>query len=191
MITIIKYLIEKKLLINLTVALIAVIGITAIFSLNREAYPEVSFDMVSITTVYPGGAPDELENLVTIPIEKKLKEVDGLDKVRSYNIENVSVIAVYIDEHAPDKDQVVQDIKDAVDLVEDLPENVETPLVEEITTDKTEVLYCAIHGKDETVPYSRVRKVADQLEDYIYEFDGVAEVEDLGFYDREYLVEVN
>ncbi|MFW5861469.1 MAG: efflux RND transporter permease subunit [Spirochaetota bacterium] len=191
MIAVIKYLIEKKLLINLTVALIAVIGITAIFSLNREAYPEVSFDMVSITTVYPGGAPDELENLVTIPIEKKLKEVDGLDKVRSYNIENVSVIAVYIDEHAPDKDQVVQNIKDAVDLVEDLPENVETPLVEEITTDKTEVLYCAIHGKDETVSYSRVRNIADQLEDFIYEFAGVAEVEDLGFYDREYLVEVN
>lgn len=191
MITIIKYLIKEKLVIALIVGLIFMIGIISVTSLNREAYPEVNFDMLSIKTVYPGGSPDELESLITIPIEKKLREVDGIDKVRSYNIENVSVIAVYIDEKASDKKKVVEDIKDAVDLVEDLPENAEEPVLEEITTDKTEIFYAAITAEDESVPFTVLRNVGDKLEDFFYDFDGVAEVEKYGFYDREFLIEVD
>jgi multidrug efflux pump subunit AcrB len=143
MFTIIKYLIKEKLVVALIVGLIFMLGIMSVTSLNREAFPEVNFDMVSIKTVYPGGSPDELESLITIPIEKKLREVDGIDKIRSYNIENVSVIAAYIDEKASDKAQVVEDIKDAVDLVEDLPANAEKSVVEEITTDKNRDFLCS------------------------------------------------
>lgn len=191
MFTIIKYLIKEKLVVALIVGLIFMLGIMSVTSLNREAFPEVNFDMVSIKTVYPGGSPDELESLITIPIEKKLREVDGIDKIRSYNIENVSVIAVYIDEKASDKAQVVEDIKDAVDLVEDLPANAEKSVVEEITTDKTEIFYAAIVAANDDVPYTVMRNVGDKLEDFFYDFSGVAEVEKNGFYDREFLVEVD
>jgi len=182
---------KQRLLVNLLVLLMIVIGFMSISNLNREAYPEVNFDMIAITTVYPGGSPDELEKLITVPIEKKLREVDGLDKVRSYNIENVSVIAVYIDDKAPDKPSVVDDVKDAVGLVTDLPEKAENPIVEELKIDKTQVIYAAIHAKKKNVPYKKLRQVADKFEDYIYDINGVAEVEDFGFYDREMLVEVN
>ena len=191
MITIIKYLMREKLVVSLIIGLVIMLGVMSLKSFNRESIPEVSFDMVTIKTVYPGGAPDELESLVTIPIEKKLREVDGLDKVRSYNIENVSVIAVYIEEKASDKRTIVQDIKDAVDLVEDLPGNAEKPVVEEITTDKTDIIYAAIKAADDNVPFTVLREVGSSLEDFLYDFDGVAEVEKNGFYDREFLVEVD
>jgi len=191
MFNLIKYLIKEKLVVSLIIVLVFILGISAISTINREAYPEVNFDMVSIRTIYPGASPDELESLITIPIEKKLREVDGIDKVRSYNIENVSVIAVYIDEKAGDKKQVVQDIKDAVDLVENLPANAEKPVVEEIKIDKTEIFYASIVAKDEEVPFTVLRAVGDKLEDFFYDFDGVAEVEKYGFYDREFLVEVD
>ena len=90
---IIHFLINQKLFINLLVVLILRSGYFMATSTNREAYPEVNFDMVSIKTIYPGGSPDEMEQLVSIPIEKKLREVDGIDKVRAYNIENVSVVS--------------------------------------------------------------------------------------------------
>ncbi len=191
MITIIKYLIKEKLVIALIVGLVFMLGLMSISRMNREAFPEVNFDMVSIKTVYPGGSPDELESLITIPIEKKLREVDDIDKVRSYNIENVSVIAVYIDEKAADKKQVVQDIKDAVDLVEDLPSTAEESVIEEITTDKTEIFHAAIFAKNEGVPFTVLRDAGDKLEDFFLDFDGVAEVEKYGFYDREFLIEVD
>ncbi len=188
---IISYLMNQKLLINLVVALILISGLYTLHNLNREAFSDVNFDMVTIKTLYPGASPDELEQLVSLPIEEKLREVDGLDKVRAYNIENVSVVVAFIDDKAPDKEQVVQDIKDAVDTVDNLPDNTEDPVVEEIKFDKKMLVDIAVYGRDESVTYREIRETADKLKDYLYELDGVAEVETEGYYDREYLVEVD
>jgi len=191
MVKIIQYLVKEKLVVGLLIGLIFLLGVITITGLNRESFPEVSFDMVSIQTVYPGGSPDELESLITIPIEKKLREIDGIEKVRSYNIENVSVLAVYIEKGHPDKEAVIQDIKDSVDLVDDLPTNAEDPIVEEIKVDKTQVIDLAIYAKNENISLKKLRDIGDALEDYIYDIDGVAEVEKFGFYDREFLIEVD
>ncbi|MBN2078305.1 MAG: efflux RND transporter permease subunit [Spirochaetes bacterium] len=191
MITIIKYLIDRKLLVNLLVFLLISAGLVSLARLNREAFPDVNFDMVSITTIYPGASPEELEQLVTIPLEKRLKEVGDIDKVRSYNIENVSVIVVYIEDEAADKKQTVQDIKDAIALEDKLPQTAEKPMVQEIKLDKKFILDIAILGKKPGISYADLRKVADRMEDYLYEIEGVAEVEQIGYLDREYLVEVD
>ncbi|HDP80248.1 MAG TPA: efflux RND transporter permease subunit [Spirochaetes bacterium] len=191
MISVIKYLIRQKLLVNLTVILLLFAGLYVAFNTNREAYPEVNFDMVSIKTVYPGGSPEECEQLISIPVEKKLREIGGIDKVRTYNIENVSVVVVFIDDRAPDRTAVVQDIKDTVELVENLPSKAEKPVVEEIKFDKTPAIDIAIFGKRAGVSYREIREAADEIEDLLYDIDGVAEVEKTGFFDREYLVEVD
>ncbi|TFH43222.1 MAG: efflux RND transporter permease subunit [Chrysiogenales bacterium] len=191
MIAIIKYLMDQKLLINLLVFLLIIAGLVSLGRINREAFPDVNFDMVSITTIYPGASPDELEQLVTIPLEKRLKEVGDIDKVRSYNIENVSVIVVYIEDDASDKKQVVQDIKDAVSLEDQLPDTTQKPVVQEIKLDKKFIMDVAIYGSEPGTSYATLRKVADDMEDYLYEIEGVAEVEQIGYLDREYLVEVN
>lgn len=188
---IIEYLMHQKLLIGLVIFLLCFAGYQIAKDLNREAFPEVNFDMVSIKTVYPGGSPDELEDLVTVPIEKKLRSVSGLDKVRSYNIENVSVVVAYIDDKAPKKEKVVQDIRDAVDLVDNLPPTAAVPVVEEISLDTMTAIDIAVYGKKKGVPYTEIREAANDLEDYLYEIDGVAEVEFFGYDDREYLIEVN
>lgn len=186
-----KSLIRNRILVGLVVALILAVGVVTAFNINREAYPNVNFDMVSIKTIYPGGSPDEIEQLIAIPIEKKLREIDGMDKVRSYSIENVSVLVIYLDDQISNKAEVVQLIKDAVEQVDNLPSSAQKPIVEEIKLDKTNAIDVAITGKSENTPYAELRKTADKLEDYIYEIDGVAEVESDGYLDREFTVEVN
>ena len=188
---IIAHLMDQKLLVGLLIALVAMTGITVAKKINREAFPEVNFDMVSIRTVYPGGAPDDLEQLVTIPIEKKLRKVDGIDKVRSYNIENVSVVVAYLDDRVRDHKRVVQNIRDAVELVENMPAEVSEPIIEEITTDTTPAIDIAVCGKTGEEPYGVIREAANDLEDFLYTVKGVSEVEMFGFDDREYLIEVN
>ncbi|MDA3898924.1 MAG: efflux RND transporter permease subunit [Spirochaetes bacterium] len=188
---VISFLIDQKLFIGLMVFLAIILGYMSLTSRNREAFPEVSFDMVTVTTIYPGGSPDEIETLITIPIEKKIREVDGIDKVRSYNIENVSVLAVYLDEEYANIDDVVQNLKDAVDSVSDLPSSAEVPVVKEIKIDKTQVINFAIYAKNEDIPYSKLRETAKKLEDFLYDFDGVAEVTKDGYLDKEFLIEVN
>jgi multidrug efflux pump subunit AcrB len=188
---VVHFLIHQRLLVGLVVFLIVVIGIFSLRNLNRESIPDIQLDMVTVTTVYSGASPNDSEELISIPIEKKLRKIDGLDKVRAYNGENISVIAIYIDDKASDKKKVIQDIKDAVDQVDNLPASAEKPVVKEITTDTTEFLDVAFTGKNPNVPYSKLREFANLSEDFFYDVDGVAEVEKYGYYDREYLVNVD
>ena len=192
MIRIIHFFVRQRLFINLLVVMILLAGTRTILNMNREAFPNVNFDRVSLTTLYPGASPDEIEQLVSIPIEKELRSISGLDKVNSYNLENISVFVIEIDPDAADKKKIVDDIKDAVDAtVDDLPANSELPIVEEITFDTQPVMDVALFGGDGGLEdYRKLRQTAQHLEDYLYDIDGVAEVELFGYRDREYLVEV-
>ncbi|MCB1167023.1 MAG: efflux RND transporter permease subunit, partial [Leptospiraceae bacterium] len=192
MIRIIHFFVRQRLFINLLVVMILLAGTTTILRMNREAFPNVNFDRVSITTLYPGASPDEIEQLVSVPIEKELRSISGLDKVNSYNLENISVFVLEIDPNASDKKKIIQDIKDAVDAtIDDLPDNSELPVVEEITFDTQPVVDVALYGGGGGLEgYRKLRQTAQHLEDYIYDIDGVAEVELFGYRDREYLVEV-
>ena len=191
MIRLVHYLIRQKLLVGLIVGIIGVSGLVAVTSLNRESIPDIPLDMVTVTTVYPGASSSDMEELVTIPIEKKLRKLSDLDKVRSYNVDNVSVLVIYIEDTARDKKKVVQDIKDAIDQVDNLPAKAEKPLVKEITTDTTELVSVAFTGKTPDVPYAKLREFAKKSENFFYDIDGIGEVVKYGYFDREYLVEVD
>jgi multidrug efflux pump subunit AcrB len=191
MISIISVLMKQRRLINLLVVLILVAGAMVLSRTNREIFPEVNFDAISVVTVYPGGSPEEIESLITIPIEKKLREVSGLDKVRSYSVDNVSNIVVYIDSKARDKKQVVQDVKDAVDSVQGLPEKAERPSTTEWKFEKMPIAEYALYGTGSDLDYQVLRTEAKKLEDFLFEIPGVADVELTGFRDREILIEVD
>jgi len=186
-----NYILDQDLLVNLVVVIIILAGIASFSGLNRESIPDSSVGMVTIMTIYPGASPVDAEELVTVPIEKKLRSVSNLKKVRAYNVENASLIVVYIADKVKDTKKVVQDIKDAVEQVGNLPSIARKPLVSEVTTDTTELVSVAFTGKDDTVPYSRLREFANKSENFFYDIDGIAEVEKYGYYDREYLVEID
>ena len=188
---IISRLLDQKLLVNLVVVIIVLAGSSTFSGINRESIPDIKFDMVTITTIYPGASPNDAEELISIPIEKKLRSISDLEKVRAYNVENVSLIVVFIEDGAKDKKKVIQDIKDAVEQVENLPSTAQKPLVAEVTFDNTELVSVAFTGRTPDVPYSRLREFANKSENFFYDIDGVAEVEKFGYYDREYLVQVD
>ncbi|MGW8228760.1 MAG: efflux RND transporter permease subunit, partial [Gammaproteobacteria bacterium] len=70
---ILRFLVERGLIINLVSIFLMVMGTYAIFNINREAFPNVNLDKVQIDTVYPGSTPTEVERLVITPIEQELK----------------------------------------------------------------------------------------------------------------------
>lgn len=187
----INFIIHEKLLVNLAIVVFLLGGITSLLSLHRQSIPDVNMDMVSIATVYPGASPSDTEELISIPIEKKLRSVSDIRKVRAYNVDNVSLVVVYLDYHVKDKKKTIQDIKDAVDQVQSIPARAQKPIVREISFENTELVYVAFTGKTDDVPYSKLRDFAKQSENFFYELDGVAQIDKLGYYDREYLVEVD
>ncbi|OHD70177.1 MAG: hypothetical protein A2W19_05160 [Spirochaetes bacterium RBG_16_49_21] len=190
----VAYFAERSLLVNIFSVGVLIAGIMFIFTAKREAFPRVEFDFVVVTTIYPGATSEDVEKHISIPIEDKLREVDGIEEISSSSIEAYSIISVKLDPDLENKDKTVNDIKNAVDLVTDLPEDAEQPETVEITTAMTPVLEIALFnrkGVKNDADEFELRRYAKILEDRLLEINGVGRIDKKGYRDREMIVEVH
>ena len=186
-----EFSVKHSLIINLISLFILLAGVFTLFvyKIRREAFPEVSYDMVVVNTAYLGAPPQEVEKLVTVPIEKELKGVDGIEEMQSTSIENISNILIKISQDVKDKRKVVDDIQKAVDRVRDLPQGVEDdPVVTEITSGEIPVIQVALSGE---LSESKLQEYADNLEDIFEDIPGVSSISKKGYRDTEVWVEVD
>ncbi|MCK4463515.1 MAG: efflux RND transporter permease subunit, partial [Candidatus Omnitrophica bacterium] len=157
-----EFSVKNSLFVNLLSIFIIIAGIIAVFSLNKEIFPNISFDRVQITTVYPGATVNDVERFVTTPIEKELKKVDYIEDIRSASVDNLSTIYVKIDPNAKDKSKVVNDIQRAVDNAKDLPEAIKDPIVKELQMKHIPVIEAAITAD---IDEFKLQQYAESLED--------------------------
>jgi multidrug efflux pump subunit AcrB len=184
-----KFSVNNSLFVNLISVMIMITGIIVVFGLNREVFPNVSFDMVSVTTVYPGSTPEDIEKLITVPIEKELREVDGVKEIKSTSANSTSLIFIKIDPDESDKQKVVRDVQAAVDKVRDLPRDIEEePLVTEITSKQYPIIEVSMSGE---VSEKKLQEYADALEDELEDIKGVARIKKDGYRDKEIQVQVD
>jgi len=184
---IVDFSVKHTLFVNLLSVFLVIAGLVSMFQLRREAFPEVSFDQVTVTAFYRGASPEEVEKLVTTPLEKELREVDNIDEIKSASGAGSSVIILKMSPDAADKDKIVDDIQKAVDRVVDLPEGVtDRPLVTEIVSKNIPIIKVAVSGKMDEMA---LRHWADTLKEDLEEIDGVASVRRVGWRDEQYWVE--
>ncbi|MCB9060228.1 MAG: efflux RND transporter permease subunit [Halobacteriovoraceae bacterium] len=183
---IINYFIERSLLVNLLTFIILVVGIFSIFSLQKETFPAVEFDVILITTTYKGSSSEDVEKLVSIPIERVLKGTSGIKRLNVLSAEGRSIVYIEVD---PDfkLDDVLEDTKNAIDTITDLPDDVDAPIVTSLTNKQKGVLNIALVGED----YLKIRSVAKALRDKIEEYKKVAIVQMEGYNKDEISVEVD
>lgn len=170
----IRFLVERSLLVNLVSLFLVAIGLYAAFNINREAFPNVNLDKVQIDMVYPGSTPAEVERLVITPIEQEIKSLDGIDKMTSIAFPGSGRITLELDPEAGNRGRIVSDVQLAVnraDLPEDLPAD---PTVLEIDGKVFPIINIAI-----AAPVSEVelKRLGDRIEDDLLAIDGVARVQ--------------
>jgi len=185
-----EFSVKNPIFVNLLTVIVLVAGIMALVGLNRDVFPNVQLDLVVITTSYPGATPSEIEERITIPIEKELKKVDDLKEIKSVSLEGQSSIIVEIEPDASDKARTVNDIQRAADSAEDLPSDLkDRPLVEEIQMKNQPVVILSMSSdsmsEDEMVVYAKA------LETRLLDDPNVAAVSRYGWRDREIWVEVD
>ena len=170
-------------------ASIILLGLGALSTIKRDNFPNVDLEEMTITTRYPGASPEDVELNVTNKIEEELGEVDDIETMTSFSMENFSVIHLKIDPAASNKERVKRDIRDAVSNTNELPREVtETPRVTEITTAKIPVIEIGLAGE---IPYSELRELARIFKKRLLDLPGVSRVEEYGYLDREIKVEVS
>lgn len=73
---------------------VAVLGLLAVFRLGVNLFPDIQFPIVTVTTVYPGASPAEVETQVSDHLEDAIVSLPGVDHITSYSRDSVSVIVV-------------------------------------------------------------------------------------------------
>src|SRR5688572_9605228 len=108
--------IQRPIFISCIFVLILAVGTLSFKRLGVDLFPDVTFPVVTVTTVYPGAGPEEIETLVSKPIEDELSSVSGAKTIRSINQEGVSIVVVefYLEVYVK---YVEQQVKDRVSSV--------------------------------------------------------------------------
>ncbi len=167
--------------------LLILLGLYSYHTMPKESFPEIVFPIIYVQTSYPGNTPKDIENLITRPLEKEIKNIDGIKTLNSESVQDVSVINVEFNIDL-DREQALHDIKDAVDrAISELPTDLDQkPIVMDIDLSRIPILNINLSGDysiDQLVDY------AEYLQDEIEEMIEISEATITG--DKEKEVQIN
>lgn len=165
------------------------IGLGSLFLIRREVFPNVSFDVVQISTIYPGASSKEVEKLITNPIEQEIKEIDGIKKINSVSVEGLSNIYITLDADQTSSKKAKDDAQSLVDQLTDLPEDAKKTIVKDLESKNQPIIEVSLAS--EKLTRLQLRDIAKRLEKEIEKVSGVAKVTPRGIQDKEIHVEVN
>ena len=171
----------------MSVALI-VLGFLGLGRLGTDLYPDVTFPFVTVTTVYPGASPQDIEESVTRPVEDAVASISGVDRVFSWSREDVSLVFVRFKLSVP-LAEGVQNVRDKVGIaVGQLPTGAKAPIISQFDVAAQPVLvFSAAAGSD---PIALRELLDDQVRPRLEQIDGVAAVRVLGGAEPEIAVDL-
>ncbi len=181
-----RYLQNTRLVI-LTVLLMVIVGVASYMSIPRVLNPQINIPIVIVSTTLPGASPDDIESLVTVPVENSLNSIDDVKTMSSTSQDSVSVVTLEF-ESGVNPDKAKADVQSAVDSITDLPDSAESPNVQKLDFENEPVWTFSLSSKTDTVSLVRFGKaLRDKLED----LPSIDRVETTGLDDEEIQVLVN
>lgn len=164
-------------------------GLISFFSLNYELLPKFSPGIVSVTTVYPGASPAEVENTVTKKIEDAAATMENVKKIDAASYESLSSIIITLTDGA-DADLALNDAQRKINaILSELPDDAKTPSLQKFSTDDLPIMtLSATADMDDATFYDLLDK---QVQPVLSQVAGVAQVNLLGGREREIQVNIN
>ncbi|MGQ1890034.1 efflux RND transporter permease subunit [Thermophagus sp. OGC60D27] len=179
---------NKNTIFVLTIFLF-IAGLVSYNSMQRELFPEIVVPYIMVSTPYPGNSPLDIENLITRPIEKELKDLTGVKRLSSASFQDMSLILVEFETDV-EVQKALQDTKDQVDKAKsELPEDLETdPITEDLDFSEFPVLNINLSGD-----YSiyELKNFAEDLQEDFESLREVREADIKGVDEREIKVHVD
>lgn len=188
-----EFSVRQTVLVNVLFVVCMVGGWNALQLTEVEYYHDVTLNSAVITTLWTGASADEVERLITAKLEEELQTVSNVDEIRSASQANTSVITIDFDETLDtiEYEAAINDVRGALDQVQDLPVDAEEPVLREfITAEVNPVIFVAITDVGDVGPLA-VREVAREAQSRLRELPGVSRAEVRGLEDREVRVIVD
>ena len=142
-----NWAINNKTVVYVIMSIFLILGISSYFTMPRESFPEINDTKVFVSTVYPGNTAEDIERLITVPLEDALKSVKNLVEIKSTSSEDFSIIDVEFDENIS--------IEDAKQKTKDRTIGLLTPSYGEPTSFLMSVFHmkCSVHERFSMVPH--------------------------------------
>lgn len=166
-----------------------VLGLVSMTLLGLDFMPELEIPAVSVLTAYEGAGPEEVETLITEPLEDSLSTISGVDEVVSLSKEGLSAITLKF-KWGQKIDETVNDVRDKVDLAKTrLPDEADKPVIIKFDIAMAPIMIVTITAEDS---YPRLEKlVKDNIIDPLKRIKGVAAVTPRGGLERQIRVDLN
>ncbi len=180
-----SWAVDNKTVIYITAAIITFIGMYQFNTLPKEQFPDIVMPTVSVTTIYVGNSPKDIENLVTRPIEKQLKGISGakVKKITSTSQTDYSLIIVEFDSDVK-TDIAKLKVKDAIDKAKtDLPNDLTSqPNAQEFAFSEMPIMFVNVSGDYDGV---KLKEYAKKLQDRFEQLTELTRAEIVGAPERE------
>lgn len=203
----IRYFVRHPTAANLLMLVFILLGVLGLTSLNREVFPEFESDFIHVRVIYKGASALEVEETICQRIEEEIEGTEGIAEVSSTAREGVGIVIVEVADGF-DVAEVLKDVENAVDQIDNFPENIEEPLVWE---EKQQTPACDLsifsgrplyatkddgaQAEDRDQAAGRMTEkdlvaLAEQIKNDLLALDEVSLVETTGFAEHQIRVEV-
>jgi multidrug efflux pump subunit AcrB len=189
-----SWAINNKTTMYVLIVMILFLGTGAYFSMPRESFPEIKETKIYISSIYPGNTAEDIEKLITDPIEDKIKTISNIVEITSTSQEDYSIVIVEFDENIS-VEAAKQKIKDEIDSEsagEDWPTfngaKVEPDVFDLSISEETPILNINISGDYKT---DKLKAFGEYLQDEIENLQEIKQVDIRGAQDKEVEVAVD
>ena len=184
-----SWAIDNKVSIYVATAIICLAGMMTYVSLPKENFPEVVFPQIFVSTIYPGASPSDIENLISKEIEKEVKSISGVKKIKSNSVQSFSNVIIEFETDI-DVDKAKQEVSDAVDRAKpNLPSDLkDDPQVIEIDISAAPIMNVNLSGDFDL---QTLKRYAEQMQDAIEGIREIRRVDIVGALTREIQINVD
>ena len=186
-----SWAVDNKVVVYILAAIITFIGMYQFNTLPKEQFPDIVMPTISVTTIYVGNSPKDIENLVTQPIEKQLKGISGakVNKITSTSQTDYSLIIVEFDSDVKTELAKLK-VKDAIDRAKtDLPNDLTAqPNAQEFAFSEMPIMYVNVSGDYDGV---KLKEYAEKLQDRFELLSELTRAEIVGAPEREIQINVD
>ncbi|KWX73743.1 Swarming motility protein SwrC [Paenibacillus riograndensis] len=187
--SLINFSLRNKFAIWLLTIIIVFAGLYSGLTMKQETLPNISIPYLSITTIYPGAAPEGVVNDVSKPLEQKLRNVDGVKTLTSNSLENASSITIEFD-YGTNLDNATAAVREALNEVA-LPDNVQKPQISRFSLSSLPVISLSLSDNSSSDLESLTRIAENDIRPALEDIEGVASVQIAGQYVKEVTLKFN
>jgi len=181
--------IKRPVTVIMMMLVVVLLGVVSLTDLSLDLYPEIEIPVAVVSTNYNGVGPQEIEELVTKPIEGIMGTVGGISGISSTSSEGSSLVILEF-EFGTDIESAAQEMREKLDMIRDfLPDDASSPVVFRINPNSFPILQYSVTSDKGLIEAQRI--VEDKIESRIERIDGVASVDFTGGYDNEVEILLN